>query len=220
MDFRNGLPFEESGLLGSRPRVAEHVLVEGPVDPASLVRLSMNRFMSNFRPAERQKEALVDIARMNPGLVFVARWEQEIVAYVTFHRANPYTRWHRHTRILELGAVEVGREWRRRGLATTLLNAAFALPMLEDYIVITLEYYWHWDLRGTGLDPWGYRKMLNDLFGKAGMVEKNTDDSDIGEHPANILMARVGAHVSLVNEVAFKAMLFYQKSPSGEIRQP
>ena len=23
---------------------------------------------------------------------------------------------------------------------------------MEDYIIITTEYYWHWDLKGTGLN--------------------------------------------------------------------
>ncbi len=29
---------------------------------------------------------------------------------------------------------------------------------MEDYIIITTEYYWHWDLKGTGLKVWEYRK--------------------------------------------------------------
>ena len=31
---------------------------------------------------------------------------------------------------------------------------------MEDYLVITTEYYWHWDLKGTGLNVWDYRKMM------------------------------------------------------------
>ena len=31
---------------------------------------------------------------------------------------------------------------------------------MEDYLVITTEYYWHWDLKGTGLTVWDYRKMM------------------------------------------------------------
>jgi len=211
------LPFDGSGLVDSQAEIASHVSVEGPVGPDMLARLSVNEFLNNFRPAERQKAALVDIAGTSCGLVFVARRREEIVAYIAFHRPNPYTRWCRHTRVLELGALEVGQKWRRKGLATRLLDAAFALPILEDYIVIALEYYWHWDLKATGLDPWEYRRMLNDLFGKAGLVEKATNDPDIKEHPANMLMARVGARVSLVNEVAFEAMLFYRDFPENPL---
>jgi len=209
---------EAAILVGVQAGVSRHVTVEGPVSPKSLAELSMNKSLDHFRPAERQKAALVDIAGMEAGLVFVARWQQEIVAYIAFHRPIPYTRWYRHTRVLELGAIEVGRDWRRKGLATRLLSAAFALPVLENYIVIDLEYYWHWDLTGTGLDPWGYRGMLIDLFGKVGMVEKATDDPDVNEHPANLLMARIGSHVSLIDEIAFKAMLYYQELPCNEIR--
>ncbi len=29
---------------------------------------------------------------------------------------------------------------------------------MEDYLVITTEYYWHWDLKGTGLNCLGLSK--------------------------------------------------------------
>lgn len=196
----------------------DRILMEGPMSPATLEQLSISGSLDNFRPAERQKAALVEIAGLNPGLVFVARRDQEIVGYVAFHRPDPYSRWLSHTRTLELGAVEVSRDCRRQGVASRLLDAAFAFPLMKGYIVITLEYHWHWDLAGSGLDAEQYRRMLMRLYGGVGMVEKNTDDPDIAEHPANLMMARVGAHVSLVDELAFGEMLFRRESLSGKVR--
>jgi len=187
------------------------VLVEGPVSPADLASYTMNGLMNNFRPPDRQKEALVEIAGLDPGMVFVARRGREIVGYVTFHRPDEYTRWIRHPRVLELGGIEVSREWRKARLGRRLLQCAFSHPVFEDYIVITTEYCWHWDLQGTCLDLWGYRKMLTSLFGSAGMVMKATDDPDINEHPANVLMARVGANVPPGDVLVFEEMLFEEK---------
>ncbi|HUW63500.1 MAG TPA: GNAT family N-acetyltransferase [Spirochaetia bacterium] len=109
------------------------VVVEGPVSPACLAGLTMNKFLTNFRPSEQQKAALVEIAGLeDPGLVFIARHAAEIVGYVTFLRPDPYTRWLAHPRILELGAVEVSRQWRRCNMASELLASAFSYAVLED----------------------------------------------------------------------------------------
>jgi len=202
--------------LLEEPAVADYqremrVFVAGPVTPGVLSGLAMNRMLDNFRKPERQKEALIQIAGLDPGLVFIARCEDEIVGYVTFVRPDPYTRWSKHSRTLELGAVEVSPEWRRCYVGSRLLQAAFACPLLEDWIVITLEYCWHWDLTGTNLETWEYRNMLTKLFGRAGLAVKRTDDPDILEHPANLMMARVGRRVPLLDAVAFEAMLIENK---------
>ena len=157
---------------------------------------------------------MIEIAGLNPGLVFIGRHDREIVGYVTFHRPDPFTRWLGHTHILELGAIEVSPGWRRLNIGSALLTHAFFFPFLEKYIVVTTEYCWHWDLTGTNLDVWAYRDMLTALFKKVGLIVRPTDDADIAEHPANVLMARIGALVSLADEVAFDAMLFDNK-PSG-----
>ena len=187
------------------------VVVEGPVSPGRLAGFSMNALLTNFRPPDRQKQALIEIAGLDPGMVFVARSGSEIIGYVTFHRPDGCTRWIRHPHALELGGIEVSPEWRHAHLGGKLIVAAFSFPALEDYIVITTEYCWHWDLRGTNLEMWEYRKMLTKLFGKAGMEMKPTDDPDINEHPANVLMARVGANVSACDALVFEEMLFDEK---------
>jgi len=186
-------------------------VIEGPVSPDRLAGFTMNPLLKNFRPPERQKQALIEIAGLDPGFIFVARNGLEIVGYVAFHRPDGYTRWIKHPRILELGGIEISRTWRRARLGSSLIQAAFAFPAMEDWIVITTEYCWHWDLAGTDLDLWSYRKILTRMFAKGGMVMKPTDDPDISEHPANVLMARVGANVSARDELIFEEMLFEEK---------
>jgi len=184
------------------------IAVEGPVAAGVLTGLEMNEGLDHFRSPGRQKEALIDIARSDRGLVFVARADDEITGYVTFVHPGPYTRWGRHSRLLQLGEVEVGRTWRRCYVASRLLRAAFSCPLLDHWIVIALEYCRHWDLSGTGLGVWEYRDMLTKLFGRAGLAVKNTDDPDIAEHPASLMMARVGGKVPHVDAVAFEALLW------------
>ena len=63
---------------------------------------------------------------------------------------------------------------------------------MENVIVYTTEYYWHWDLEGTGLSVWDYRAMMENFMKEAGMVWFATDDPEICAHPANCLMVRIG----------------------------
>ena len=83
--------------------------------------------------------------------------------------------------------------------------------MLFRSVVITTEFYWHWDLQGSGLNVWEYQKMLTKLFGSVGFKRRHTDDPEILEHQANMLMVRFGKRV---NQAYIKAFddLTYQKS--------
>lgn len=187
---------------------------QGPVElfstvkPEVLRRLVMDDGLRNFRPPARQHEALCAIAQMPEGKVSAALHGSVIVGYVTFHRPDAYSRWVKHPLMLELGGIEVSPSWRRYGLASRLLRVAFADPVLENYIVYTTEYCWHWDLKTTGLDVWQYQRMLTKLFGSVGLSQRATDDPDILEHPANVFMARVGRNVPQEHVEAFERLLF------------
>ncbi|MGB9803858.1 GNAT family N-acetyltransferase [Desulfofundulus sp.] len=187
------------------------VFIEGPVSRDYLATLAMNEHLRNFRNPTRQKEALMITASDPEGLVYIARHGQEIIGYVLFHKPSEYTRWSRHPRLLELGAIEVSRSWQRQGIAKELLHQAFKNEKLEDYVVITTEFYWHWDLQGSGLDVFTYQRMLTRLFGSAGFKRRGTDDPEILEHPANMLMVRFGRKVSKTYIKAFED-LTYQNS--------
>lgn len=186
------------------------VLVEGPLAPETLEELSMDAGLSSFRPPGRQKEALVSIARLAEGRVYVARCGQTIVGYLTFHPPDEFDRWAGMPGILEAGAIEVSTAWRRERVGTALLETVFSDEELEDYIVISAEFCWHWDLEGAGLDVWQYRELLRKIIGRVGLEERRTDEPNIRAHPANMLMVRIGSRVSQEQRLTFEVSLFQE----------
>ncbi|GBF35388.1 acetyltransferase AcuA [Desulfocucumis palustris] len=187
------------------------IYIEGPVGGDLLMSLTMNQKLSNFRAPDRQHESMVIVANSPEGMVYIARLDKEIVGYVMFHYPSQYSRWSKHPRILELGAIEVSQECKRLGIGTALLKAAFANGVMEEYVVITTEFFWHWDLRNSGLDVMSYQRMLTKLFSTVDFKKRRTDDPDILEHPANMLMVRFGSQVSSTYMKAFDD-LTYQNS--------
>jgi len=186
------------------------VSIEGPASQGYLESLKMNEKLANFRMPDRQHEALCIIAGSPEGIVYIARNTDEIVGYVAFHYPSQFSRWSKHPRTLELGAIEVSSQYKRLGLGTHLLKAAFSNPAMEEYIIITTEFFWHWDLKDSGLDVWNYQRMLTKLFGSAHFKKRRTDDPEILEHPANMLMVRVGSKVPEAYIKSFDDMLYQQ----------
>ena len=189
------------------------VIVEGPAAPDQIGVLSMDGGLKSFRPPERQKQALMDVAGLPDGRLMIARHGNLLVGYVAFHPPEPIERWGnpRTPGIMELGAVEVSPPWRGGGLARRLIQSAFEDGWLEDYIVLATEYYWHWDLKGTGLDVWQYRRVMEKVMGSAGLLPQLTDEPDITSHPANMLVVRVGSRVGPELREAFERMLFREE---------
>lgn len=184
------------------------IYLEGPASSDYIAPLLINAKLSNLRSPTRQKEALMITANLPEGIVYLARHHEEIIGYVMFHYPSQYTRWNRHPRILELGAIEVSSTWQHQGIASKLLKQAFTNNTLEEYIVITTEFHWHWDLKGTGLNVWSYQKMLIKLFGKVDFKKRRTDDPEILEHPANMLLVRIGKKVNQIYIKAFEDMTY------------
>ena len=187
------------------------VLVEGPAQAATLEKLYLNEKLTNFRPPERQKEALMTISKMPEGMIYIARHGLEIIGYVTFHYPDRYSRWSKHPQVLELGGIEISPDWRKCGIGVALLKEAFTNPVMENHIVVTIEFCWHWDLKRTGLEIFEYQRMLARLFGSVGLEKRLTDDPDITEHPANVLMVRVGKNVHINDRMLFESMLYEGK---------
>lgn len=184
------------------------ILIEGPVETAKLEELYMNDRLTIFRPPDKQKEALLLISSLPEGMVYVARCGLEIIGYVTFHYPDDFSRWSKHPAVLELGGIEISPHWRKCGIGVALLREAFSNPVMENYIMVTVEFCWHWDLKASGLELFAYQKMLAKLFGSVGLIRRATDDPDINEHPANVLMVRVGVNVSYEDNMLFNNMLF------------
>ncbi|MEW5954008.1 MAG: GNAT family N-acetyltransferase [Bacillota bacterium] len=184
------------------------IVLEGPVRGDYINSLELEEKLDNFRPPPKQKKALIKIADSPDGQVYLARHEKTIIAYISFHFPDEFSRWSKHPAILELGAIEVSPNWRNISLGKRLLNFSFQNPLMEDMIVITIEYCWHWDLDSTRLDIWEYQRMLARLFGSVGFERILTDDPDILEHICNVLMARIGKNAPPVQVKMFYDLQF------------
>lgn len=173
------------------------VLVEGPISSEQLALYTLHKDLVAFRPPEQQKTALVGIAKLEEGRIIIIRQGEMVVGYVTFLYPDPLERWaeDRIENMIELGAIEVIPAFRGTGSGKKLLEVSFMDDQMENYLVITTEYYWHWDLKGTGLNVWDYRKMMERMMSSVDFEYYATDDPEITSHPANCLMARIGKHV-------------------------
>lgn len=189
------------------------LVLEGPVPPEQIQPCRMHAELDAFRRPAEQKEALIEIAGLPEGRIIMATDEDQIVGYVTFHYPDEYERWSEGNMedLVELGAVEIANEYRGLGLAKKLIQLAFRDQQLDNMIVFTTEYYWHWDLENTGLSVWDYRKMMEKLMKNVDMVWFATDDPEICSHPANCLMVRVGRQVPQSSVEAFDRIRFHQR---------
>ncbi|WP_419877294.1 N-acetyltransferase [Brevibacillus centrosporus] len=189
------------------------LLIEGPISGSELASYRFDDGLKAFRIPEQQHQALIEIADLPEGRIIVAREDDLVLGYVTFLHPDPLERWSQAKLpdLLELGAIEISHLIRAGGVAKKLLEVSFADDAMEDYIIITTEYYWHWDLKGTGLDVWQYRKVMEKVMGSVGMVWMATDDPEICSHPANCLMARIGKRVPPESVEAFDGMRFQNR---------
>ncbi|UHA74066.1 GNAT family N-acetyltransferase [Paenibacillus sp. 481] len=189
------------------------VIVEGPVLPEILSTLDMHPDLKAFRRPKEQHQALIEIAGLPEGRIIIARDEQTIIGYVTFHYPDELERWSEGNMadLVELGAIEVSNAYRSIGLGKRMIQTAFEDEQLESYIIFTTEYYWHWDLEGTKLNVWDYRKMMEKLMESVGMIWYATDDPEICSHPANCLMVKIGKDVPLSSKEQFDRVRFNQR---------
>lgn len=191
----------------------KEIVIEGPITSTGLLDLQMHPDLDAFRRPREQHEALVEIAGLPEGRIILARVENIIIGYVTFHYPDEMERWSQAHMpdLIELGAIEVSNEYRSLGLGSRMIQTAFEDSQMEHYIVFTTEYYWHWDLKSSGLSVWDYRKMMERLMQTVDMFWYATDDPEICSHPANCLMVRIGKNVPLESEEQFDRLRFQQR---------
>lgn len=173
------------------------LLIEGPIPKEILAKYEFHQDLTSFRNPEQQFKALMEIAELPEGRIIIARKNSTIVGYVTFLYPDPLERWSEGNmeNLIELGAIEVIPEFRGYSVGKNLLQVSMMDDAMEDYIIITTEYYWHWDLKGTGLNVWEYRKVMEKMMNAGGLQWYATDDPEISSHPANCLMVRIGKRV-------------------------
>ncbi|WP_078391962.1 GNAT family N-acetyltransferase [Shouchella patagoniensis] len=187
--------------------------LEGPLKYSELQAYAFHSDLTSFRPANQQKKALLEISELPEGRINVIRHEDMIVGYVTFVYPDPLERWSegKMEDLIELGAIEIAPEYRAKGLGKELLRLSMKDEAMENYIIITTEYYWHWDLKGSGLDVWEYRKVMEKMMNAGGLTWFATDDPEISSHPANCLMARIGKNVNQSSIEAFDQLRFVNR---------
>ncbi|WP_110927372.1 GNAT family N-acetyltransferase [Bacillus massiliglaciei] len=191
----------------------DRLLLEGPVTSEDLASLDFHEDLTAFRPASQQHKALIEIADLPEGRVLIARLEQMVIGYVTFLHPDPLERWSeiKMDELIELGAIEVIPAYRGASVGKNLLRLSMMDDAMEDYIIITTEYYWHWDLKGTGLNVWEYRKIMEKMMSAGGLQYYATDDPEISSHPANCLMARIGKRVKPESIQKFDQLRFMNR---------
>jgi len=172
------------------------VIIEGPINANRLSTMEMCPQMNNFRNPYAQLQNLIQITKLPKGEVHLARRDRTIIGYVTFHKPNDEFHWGRHDRLIEMGGIEVARQWRCYHMATALLECIFSGNHWNDYIVVSFEFCRHWDLQGNKLGVWEYRSMMDKLLGRANFLPSFTNMYDILTNPANTLMVRCGENVS------------------------
>lgn len=170
-----------------------HVLVKTCVESQRLNSLVMDSTLDMFRKPQDQEKALQGIAE-DGGCITIAVDNSTIVGYAAFHHPSEVESWGEDATggLIELGAVEVSERYRGQKIAERLLQETFATGIYDSTIVFATMYFWHYDLKRTGLTDFAYKRLLEKLYRKAGMVPFATSDPEIKSSAANQLMARVG----------------------------
>ncbi|MBB6448135.1 acetoin utilization protein AcuA [Geomicrobium halophilum] len=186
------------------------LLLEGPISSEQIDRYDYHPGLTAFRQPKDQKKALMGIADLPEGRINVAVEDGMIIGYITFVYPDPLERWSESPleNLLELGAIEVAHEYRSSKIGSHLLELSMYDDAMEDYIIITTEYYWHWDLKNSGLSVWEYRKVMEKMMNKGGLQWMATDDPEISAHPANCLMVRIGSRVTMEDIQTFDNVRF------------
>ena len=190
-----------------------NLIIEGPISAEDIARYDFHEDLVAFRPPTQQHKAIVGIAKLPEGRILIARDNMTIVGYVTYLYPDPLERWSKGqmTNLIELGAIEVIPKYRGAGVGKTLLRVSMMDDAMEDYITITTEYYWNWDLKGTGLNVWEYRKIMEKMMNAGGLEYFATDEPEISSHPANCLMAKIGSRIDTESIQRFDQLRFMNR---------
>ncbi|MGZ3627725.1 MAG: GNAT family N-acetyltransferase [Ktedonobacteraceae bacterium] len=146
------------------------------------------------RVPEREHQLLLGIAeRPDCSLTLAYTATGEIVGQVTL---APLDHWRKDIGKAYEIAVKVSAGWRKQGIAQSLLSFALEFEYVEEYLIVGLGLSWRWDYAGLGITPFYYREMIARLFAAHGFSEYLTSEPNIRMNRANILVARLGSHIT------------------------
>ncbi|MBU4173340.1 MAG: N-acetyltransferase [Actinobacteria bacterium] len=191
------------------------ILVENHCPAEKLERMEVDDGICMFsrHDPSRQLKALVSVSKDDGGNVVVGVHDGKLVSFVGIHYPAERERWGKpgYPWLLELGAIEVSRNYRKLGLAEAMLGVAFDDPYYDDKILLTTGFTWHWDLEGTGMDKMQYRSLGISMFGHYGFMEMATDEPNVTMDSANLFLVRIGEDASFSRYQRFASLLFANK---------
>ncbi|MEQ6029555.1 N-acetyltransferase [Staphylococcus saccharolyticus] len=188
-------------------------IIEGPVSDSLLKSLTFYDQLSSFRLPKNQFRALLEITLLPEGRVYIIRKAKHIIGYVTYHYPDKFERWSKGhlPYIIVLGAIEICPNFRHLHLGGHLIKTSLSANEFEDYIILTIEYYWHWDLNYARIGGFEYKNLMQKLMAKNGLEVFATKDPEITSHPANCLMARIGKRINLEQQQSFDDIRYQNK---------
>lgn len=166
---------------------------------------------AHYRSLYTRRESLEKNALLPDADVTLALTDHDhIIGFGVLAYPEPGERWSRlgPRLMMEVKAIEVSRSWRSAGVAASIIQALMSRPMIEYKIIYMVGYSWTWDLDGTGRSAQAYRRMLIKLFEPYGFQEYQTNEPNICLKPENILLARIGRHLTKEQKDDFKWLRF------------
>jgi acetoin utilization protein AcuA len=166
---------------------------------------------AHYRSLYTRRESLEKHAALPDADVTLAlTGHNHIIGFGVLAYPEPDERWSRlgPRLMMEVKVIEVSRSWRSAGVAGGILQTMMNQPMVEDKIIYMVGYSWTWDLDGSGKSAQAYRRMLIRLFEPCGFQEYQTNEPNICLKPENILLARIGRHVTREHQDNFKWLRF------------
>jgi acetoin utilization protein AcuA len=167
-------------------------------------------YMFSRHNPERQKKALLNVARSDEGNVVAATLGERLVGYIGVHHPSEGERWGKagYPWMFELGAIEVSRNFRESGMSMAMMHAAWDDPFYDDKVVLTTAFTWHWDLEATGMNKLEYRELFIELAGRFGFMEMATDEPNVTMDSANLFLVRLGRDTTFSQYQKFASLLF------------
>jgi acetoin utilization protein AcuA len=187
----------------------ESLILQTACSPWLVEQLETDRGLQAFsRQPSREHQRLLDIARRPENVLSLAYTPSGvIVGQVTLAPLHGWAG--ERPRTYEI-AGEVSSAFRREGIARRLLTLVLETEGIEDLILLGFGLCWHWDTGGLGLTRATYRSMLITFLASAGFVDCPTNEGNMRLDPSNVLLARIGTHVSPEMIIQFYNSLFMQ----------
>ncbi|WP_100402561.1 GNAT family N-acetyltransferase [Bacillus sp. FJAT-42315] len=161
----------------------------------NMKRLTFHSLLNRFREPDHQ-QATLRAALSEEVTMSLAIDCDTIIGYTVVLPPEKEERWSNLPFVRALGVVEVAPSFRGKGIAKQLVQTVTANPALESKIIISLEYYWHWDLQITKGDAYAYKQLLKNMLQASRFEDIQTNEPDIAGYPYNFMMGRIGKEIT------------------------